>query len=151
MNIEIRPAVASDIEFAFQVKKLAFKKYVEMVWGWDEAEQEEIHTRIFLEQEFHIVSDAGIDVGVIAFVRSPECIRFYQLFLLPEFQRRGIGRKVMERIMEEAKKQLLPIRIQTLKVNQPAQDFAEKLGFNKIGKTAEHIQWEWSSCKADII
>jgi len=54
-NLRLRKALASDIEFAFKVKKLAFKKYIDQVWGWDETTQRQLHQRRFYSQEFKVI------------------------------------------------------------------------------------------------
>jgi len=143
-DITLRPAAPQDSEFAFNVKKSAFRKYIEMVWGWNDAEQRAMHERRFAEHEFWIVSMDEIDIGILALVRTSDRIDVNQLFLLSDYQRQGIGCYCMQRILAESKKKDMPVYIQTLKVNIPAQNFAEKLGFRKVGETATHIQWEWS-------
>ncbi len=34
-TLKLRKALPEDSEFAYQVKKLAFKTYVEQTWGWN--------------------------------------------------------------------------------------------------------------------
>jgi hypothetical protein len=70
-DVNLRQATTADSEFAFQTKKAAFRQYVEMVWGWDEAEQRQVHERRFAEQEFWVVQVSGTDVGILAVVREP--------------------------------------------------------------------------------
>jgi len=145
MNITLRRASEDDCDFAFEVKKAVFKKYVDMVWGWNEAEQRTIHARIFTEHVFWIITRSGKDVGILALVRGKNRIDIRQLFILPEFQRLGIGKHCMNLIMAELKQSALPVYTQTLKVNSPAIAFVEQLGFHRLGETENHIQFEWSS------
>src|SRR6185369_16064697 len=113
-------AIAADSEFAYATKKAAFKEYVEQVWGWDEAEQRRLHEQRFDAQEFRVIHLAGIDVGIIAVVVTPDCLTLNQLFLLPEHQGKGVGRKVMVLVMKEARQAGLPVRLQVMKVNARA-------------------------------
>lgn len=47
-TISLRHAAEEDRDFAFAVKKAAFREYVEKVWAWDETEQRTLHSfRIF--------------------------------------------------------------------------------------------------------
>ncbi len=140
MNSVLRPATAADSEFAFQVKKAAFRAHVEMVWGWDEAEQRRLHERRFAAQEFKVIQAGGADVGILAVVRTPECVKVNQLFILPERQGKGIGKACMQRIIQDAGG--LPVRLQVLKVNTRAQSFFQRMGFDGIGETATHLQFE---------
>ena len=48
-----RKAAAGDSGFAHRVRRAAFREYVELVGGWDEGEQRQLHERRFAEQELH--------------------------------------------------------------------------------------------------
>lgn len=143
MNIHLRNADNNDSEFAFQTKKAAFGEYVNMVWGWDDDEQREMHEKRFSSQDFQVIQESGVDVGILAVVRMPECIKVNQLFLLPEHQNRNIGRECMLRLMEEAKRKKLPIWLRVLKVNTRAENFYHRLGFQRIGDSKNHVEMEW--------
>jgi N-acetylglutamate synthase-like GNAT family acetyltransferase len=141
-NLRLRKATADDSEFAYRTKKEAFKEYVEKVWGWDEEEQLELHERRFASQEFQVVEVSGIDVGIVAVVRQPDCVKINQLFILPENQSKGIGAACMMRIIEEAVASELPVRLQVLKVNSRAVAFFQRLGFGSIGENDTHLLME---------
>ena len=142
-DITLRPAMPEDSEFVYQTKKIAFRRYVDLAWGWVEADQRAMHERRFAKGEFQIVRCKDLDIGILAFVKRSDRVDVNQLFLLPEYQRKGIGMELMERIMADAKLSSLPVHIQTFKVNLPAQAFAKKLGFQMSGETETHVQWEW--------
>lgn len=141
-NLKIRKARKSDSEFAYRVKKLAFGKYVDQVWGWDETEQQHLHQRRFAAQEFSVIQWSGIDVGVVAIVREPDCLKLNQLFILPDYQGKGIGKACMQRIIDRAGASGSPIKLQVLKVNNKALAFFQRLGFKKIGQSDTHILME---------
>jgi ribosomal protein S18 acetylase RimI-like enzyme len=140
--MELRQATLKDSEFAFQTKKAAFKGYVDQVWGWDENEQRQLHERRFVAQDFNVIQESGIDVGVLATVRQPDCLKVNQLYILPEHQGKGLGAECMLRIMEKADHESLPVRLQVLKVNTRAISFYQRLGFKFVGETSTHIQME---------
>ncbi len=146
-TLRLRKATADDSEFAYRTKKAAFKEYVEKVWGWDEEQQLQLHELRFASQEFQVIQVSGIDVGIIAIVRQPDCVRVNQLFILPEYQNRGIGAACMMRIIEEAVASELPVRLQVLKVNSLAVTFFQKLGFGSIGESDTHVLMEKLSGK----
>jgi ribosomal protein S18 acetylase RimI-like enzyme len=85
---------------------------------------------------------SGDDIGIIAMSRQADCIKLHQMFILPEYQKRGIGEACMRRIIEDAASTKLPIRLQVLKVNSRAFTFYQRLGFGKIGETDNHILME---------
>lgn len=141
-SLTLRKAGPKDREFAYRVKKSAFKEYVDQVWGWDEDEQRQLHEQRLETQDFRVVSSAGADVGIMAVVVAPDCVRVNQLFLLPEHQGQGIGRKCMLLIMEEARRLGLPVRLRVLKVNPRALAFYQRLGFVRAGETDTHVLME---------
>ena len=146
-HVTFRPATAADSEFAYQTKRAAFRPYVEMVWRWDEDAQRKLHDRRFSEQEFRIVRESGVDVGVVALVRGPDCYILNQLFILPVYQSRGIGEACMMLIIREADEQRLPVRLQVLKVNERAIAFYRRLGFAQTGESDAHVRME-RTCSA---
>lgn len=133
-----------DSEFAFCVKRAAFKEYVEKVSGWDEDEQRQLHDQRFGVQDFRLINLAGTDVGIMAIAVTPDCMKVNQLFLLPEHQGREIGRQCMLLVMEEARQLGLPVRLRVMKVNPRALAFYERLGFQRTGETNAHSLMEWA-------
>lgn len=141
-NLRLRKATADDSEFAYQTKKAAFSSYVEKVWGWAEEEQRQLHKRRFISQDFYVIQASGINVGILALVREPDCVKLNQLFILPKYQSRGIGMACMMHVMEDADALELPVRLKVLKVNSRAIVFYQRLGFKVIGESDTHILME---------
>ena len=67
-------------------------------------DQRQLHQRRFASLDFQIIQLSGIDVGITAMSRQPDCINLHQMFILPEYQGKGIGEAVMMLIIEEASK-----------------------------------------------
>jgi GNAT superfamily N-acetyltransferase len=137
-SFTLRKASPNDSEFAYCVKRAALREYVEKVWGWDETEQRQLHEQRFRTQDFQVINWAGTDVGIMAVVVAPDCVKVNGLFLLPEHQGKGIGRRCMLLIMEEARQLGLPVRLRVMKVNPRALAFYERLGFMRTGATDTH-------------
>jgi ribosomal protein S18 acetylase RimI-like enzyme len=64
------------------------------------------------------------------------------MFILPEYQSRGIVAACMMRIIEDAAVSGLPVRLQVLKVNKRAVVFYQRLGFRSIGESGTHVIME---------
>ena len=141
-NLELRTATADDSEFAYRTKKAAFSEYVEKVWGWDEEEQRRLHGRRFASQDVQVIQVSGIDAGILTVVRELDCVKLNQLFILPEYQNRGIGTACMMRVIEDAAASGFPVRLQVLKVNGRAVSFYRRLGFRSIGESDTHVFME---------
>lgn len=141
-NLKLRKALPEDSEFAYQTKKAAFKQYVEQVWGWDEEEQRRLHKKRYASQEFHIIQLSGVDVGIMAVVREPDCIKLNQIFILPEHQGKSMGTACTMHVIKDAAAAKIPVRLQVLKVNSRALLFFEKMGFTRVGESDTHILME---------
>ena len=137
-NLRLRKATPDDSEFAYQTKKAAFREYAEKVWGWDEDEQQQLHRRRFAAHDFRVIQLSDIDVGIIAMSRQSDCIKFHQMFILPEYQGKGIGDAAMRLIIKDATAFRLPIRLQVLKVNNRAFAFYQRMGFEPTGENDTH-------------
>jgi len=141
-NLTLRKATDTDSEFAYQVKKLAFGAYIEQVWGWNEAEQRRLHEKRFASQDFSVITLSGVEVGILATVREHSCLKINQLFILPEYQNKNIGRACMMRIIYDMAASKTRIRLQVLKVNKRAVHFFESLGFDRVDETDTHVRME---------
>ena len=138
-SIKLRKASQDDKEFAYQVKKAAFREYVERARGWEEDEQRKLHDRRFRAQDFRIIDLYGTDVGIMSVAIEPDCVFVNQLYILPEHQGQGVGRRCMLMVIEGASKLSLPVRLRVLKVNPRAVSFYERLGFALTGDTDTHF------------
>ncbi|UCG42945.1 MAG: GNAT family N-acetyltransferase [candidate division WOR-3 bacterium] len=141
-EVKLRRATPADSEFAFQTKKAALGRYIEQVWGWDEAEQRRFHEDRYARREYHVIQTSGADVGILVAERLPSHIAVYQLFVLPEHQGKGLGTECMKRILADAAALKLPVRLDVLKVNRQALRFYRGLGFRSVDETETHIKME---------
>ena len=141
-ELSFRKAHTSDSEFVFTVKKAAFREYIEQVWGWDDDYQRELHNRRFVSQDFRIIQFRGTDVGFLATSSTPDILKVNQLFILPEYQGKGIGSACMTRIFDDANLEGKPIALQVLKVNTRGIAFYQRLGFTIVGESSTHFQME---------
>jgi len=141
-NLKLRKAKANDSEFAYRTKKAAFGQYVEQVWGWDEEEQRQLHERRYASQEFSVIQLSGVNVGIMAIVQEPDCVKLNQMFVLPEYQGRGTGTACTMRVIEDAAASELSVRLRVLKVNSRAIAFFQRLGFKSVGESDTHVLME---------
>jgi len=144
-KVKLRPATEADSEFASQVLKKALGRYITMTFGSDDQQQQELRRRRLQPTDTWIIKFGDKEIGLIAVNREPDYIRVRQLFILPDFQRYGIGGHLMKDILLESKNKKIPVRLQVFKVNNPAKTFFEKLGFYVSGDTETHFQMEYSA------
>lgn len=142
MSISLRRATKEDRDFIFQTKKIVLKDYVEQIWGWDERSQNEMFNEDFTPEKIRIILLNGTDIGIINSEKDKKYLRLNQLYILPEYQRKGIGTYCMNILQREASEFNLSIRLQTFKINTPARLFYDKLGFRITEETETHIKYE---------
>ena len=141
-ELSFRKAQANDNEFVFTVKKAAFREYVEQVWGWDDDYQRELHNRRFDSQDVCIIQFSGTDIGFLATSSTPDMLKVNQIYILPEYQGKGIGSACMTRIVDDASLEMKSVALQVLKVNTRGITFYQRLGFSIVGESRTHFQME---------
>ena len=142
MTLRFRRAAEADCEFCYRVRKRSFRKHAEKVRGWDEEGERARHRTRFGSQDYQVIQWEGLDVGILSVEKTPDALKIFQLFILPEHQGMGIGSSVMEYLIEEAAKLHVPLRLQIINRNDRALSFYRRHGFQHVGKTATHLQME---------
>jgi GNAT superfamily N-acetyltransferase len=137
MIIALRPAVASDSEFCFQVHKAAMGGYVTGVWGWDEQVQREFHARAFDPGGWQVISADSADAGLIDVEYRPGEIYLSRIELLPVYQGRGIGTILVRQLIEEAGRRGQELALDVLAINQRARALYQRLGLRAVGRHGE--------------
>ena len=141
-ELNLRKACASDSELVFAIKKAAFREYVEQIWGWDDSYQRELHNKRFAAQDVCIIQLHEVDIGFLAVSHTSDTLKVNQLFILPEYQGRGIGSVCMSRIIDDANLEQKSVVLQVLKVNTRGIAFYQRLGFTIVGESTTHVQME---------
>ena len=139
-GLKFRKAQATDSEFVFTVKRAAFREYVEQIWGWDDTYQRELHNRRFASQDIRIIQFHGTDVGFLSTSTNSDTFKVDQIYLLPDYQGKGIGAACMRNIIDDANREQKPVTLQVLKINTRATAFYQRLGFTIVDKNATHFQ-----------
>ncbi len=141
-EVSLRKARASDSEFIFTVKKAAYREYVEQVWGWDDNYQWERHNKEFASHDFHIIQFNGTDVGILVISHTSDALKINQIYILPEYQGKGIGSACLARIIDDANLEEKSVMLQVLKVNTRGIDLYRRLGFTIVGENSIYFQME---------
>ena len=138
--LKVRKAQATDSEFVFAVKKAAFREYVEQIWGWEDTYQRDLHNRRFASQDLRIIQFHGTDVGFLSTSNTPDALKVDQLYILPDYQAKGIGAACMKCIIDNANREQKPVTLQVLKINTRATTFYQRLGFTIVEENSTHFQ-----------
>jgi len=104
-------------------------------WGWDKDWQKRNFAEIFKTEKAKIIVFEKKDIGYWEVGEREVETVLISIRLLPKYQRRGIGTKIIEDLLDNAQK---PVRLQVLKVN-PAKKLYERLGFEIFDETDTHF------------
>ena len=144
-EISLRPATSDDSEFAYRTTRDTMREYVLATWGeWNEEEARRRSSENIAAGCTRIIELESTAIGIHVVKREPDAIRLLQIFILPEYQRRGIGSQLIERLLAEARNARLPLRLRVLRVN-PAFALYQRMGFKVVEATPERYFMEHSS------
>lgn len=140
-NITLVPYTNDYYEFVYEVKKNAYKNYVEECWGsWDEHTQRE-YFKNFITKYSDNAYIIKLDNQNIGFFNDEELedgkYEIGNICIIKEYQGQGIGTYILKEKLEEHKHQ--DIIIQFFKQN-PVGKLYKKLGFINYNETDYHYQ-----------
>jgi GNAT superfamily N-acetyltransferase len=141
MTITTRKAIKKDRDFLWRLKAASMRKYVEQIYGWDDALQEKFFDDGFCPEDINIIQFESRDVGMYELEYRGDDYFLSRIEIKPEFQNRGIGSAVIKMMIDKVGPTRKPLRLQVFKIN-PAQSVYTRLGFIKTGETENHYQME---------
>ena len=131
----------NDYDFVYNIKKKAYKKYVEECFEkWDEEEQKEFFKKFItqVKDNAYIIQTENKDIGFYnGELIDDDTYEIGNICIIPEYQGLGIGTNILNNILE--KYQNKNIKIQYFKQN-PVGNLYKKLGFTPNGETKHHFQ-----------
>jgi GNAT superfamily N-acetyltransferase len=143
MTLKLISAIETDRAFYRHAHHVAYRPDIEKMFDWDEPQQDAFADKDFDERNPTIIHYNGNKAGVVGWQDKSDYIWFGPIFILPEHQGYNIGTKIIKEFIGKANKQKIPLRLQTLIVNEKAKIWYEKLGFKAIGQSAIHWQMEY--------
>ena len=130
MNILLKKVENDESEFYFKIRKETLRKFLIEYKPWDEeSERKNMPNKINFKND-QIIYDDDKKIGLFSFNENDANIYLDYLNLLPEYQQKGIGSSLIEKLAKKNK----PIKTDTYKNNFPAIAFFKKNGFVIIGE-----------------
>lgn len=136
MHVQLRQATAKDYDFLYALHVAAMREYVEQIWEWQDAWQEEYFARKFKPAARQVIVVDGCDAGTFVVEWRADEVYVALIELLPAYQGRGIGSNLLRSLIAEAHGRGLPVSLHVLKPNTPARRLYERLGFHVVGDEA---------------
>ena len=139
---QLRPASAGDADFVTRVIETTMRAHIERTWGQFNADETRRRVLGNIEaRRCSIICWKNQDIGVFTIAREPTEIKLEQIFILPAFQRRGLGTYLTRALAAEAQPADKPLTLRVLAVN-PARQLYEREGFAVTETTPERIFME---------
>ncbi len=142
-DLVLRRATDEDSEFAFMMRKAAFRVYVDKSGGWDDRKERHRHARNFALYDYRVIHFQGASCGIAALDLTDKCLKLNQIFIAPAYQGRGIGARCMAMLFAEAGRLGVPIQLRVMKVNPRARELYTRLGFSVADETETHTIMRW--------
>jgi len=140
-NIILKKYTENYYDFVYDVKKTAYRKYVEECWGvWDEEQQKEYFKKFIniYHNSSYIIEFDGKDIGFYNDeLLEDGTYEIGNICIIPEYKGKGIGTQILKDILEKNKYH--DIKIQFFKQN-PVGKLYKRLGFISYGETQFHYQ-----------
>jgi ribosomal protein S18 acetylase RimI-like enzyme len=135
--ITLRPATRADNEFCYQLHKAAMGDYVAAIWGWDEQVQRRFHSRAFKPRHCKIITANGADIGMLSVEYRPDEVYLARIEILPARQGQGIGTRIINAILTEARRRGQDLVLDVLVVNERARALYQRLGLTEVTRHGE--------------
>lgn len=142
MPVSIRPATEADVGFLTDVVVEATMHQGRLPDDFDEVDFRAGFGAWTADQvsgdgsgsSISVVEVDGRAAGRLRVVRRDGLVEIAGLQLLPEHQSQGVGRTVVETVVEEARAGGLPVELGVEKDNPRARTFWERCGFAYVGE-----------------
>jgi len=132
MDIELTKARDVDTNFLVQLRKLTMVEHLEKAGLYLSEEEHLSRVKINFDSSF-IVKQKEEQVGAIKYVETSNEIEILQLQILPNHQGKGIGKQLMNYMIQVSSSLNKDLILRVLKEN-PARYLYERFGFQTIGE-----------------
>ena len=126
------------LEFSFAAKKDALGPHIRARWPWNEDYQRQIHRRRFAEKPFFKIWRQDEAVGTLAWQIDNDHARFGEFYLFEQYQRAGLGTRILTHALGVADRVGLSVRLEYLKWN-PVGRLYLRNGFVPTHETEIHV------------
>lgn len=135
---ELRTTTDADLPTLYGIHRSAMFGYVNSVWGWDEADQQQRFRDYVRSARLQVITVDSQEVGFLDVVKNEDNLYVSNIELAPAYQGKGLGTAIMEDLIAQARHESLPVKLQVLKINQGAKRLYQRLGFDVQDETATH-------------
>lgn len=106
--------------------------------------QQASYRLMYPQAEQRLILLDGVSAGQIIVSRSRDEIRFVDIAVHPSCQRKGLAKAAVAAVIEEAMRDLLPIRLQILRTNARSHALASTMGFQLYDESDSYWFMEYT-------
>jgi len=132
-SLALQPATEDDLPFLLTLRKTTMQEHLQRAGAPLDDDYHLARIRYRFE-DARIVWLDGRPAGLLKHGRDPAGWRIVQIQIDPAFQGRGLGRRLLEGVLDEADAEGVPVTLSVLKGN-PARRLYEALGFIPVEET----------------
>lgn len=141
---QIRNGEQRDQEWLYDLYCKTMKPCIEATWGWDESFQRKEFCENLSPTKWKIISAGHKEFGGFVLNQNDDHFWLEMIIIKPEYQQKGIGRRVIEYLQDTARKKSLPLKLSVIKAN-PVKPFYQKLDFKQFDEDDAFYKLEWNS------
>lgn len=137
-----RAAQPNDYPFALRLYLDGTRVHLEKLGRWNEEQTIARFKGGFDPSQAWVVCAGDKEIGWMQVSESPERLHLQQLHLLGSFHRRGIGSRLLRKLLERAARASKPVVLNVI-IGNPARFLYERLGFRVTGTNEELVHMVW--------
>ncbi len=152
-NIRLKTSELHDVEFLMSVYADSRFDEMQQIYHWNEAEKEEFLRFQFYAQDTHykehypnaeylIIEQANEAIGRLYIERKPNDICIMDIAILREYRRKGIAKKLIIDVLNEAKQKNAKVYLH-VEPDNVAKKLYLSLGFVVVGEISFYQKMEW--------
>jgi ribosomal protein S18 acetylase RimI-like enzyme len=141
--VNLRPPANGEEADLFAIHRAVFRPHIERIWGWDEEWQKANFSRELASATTSVIQVDSVTAGYLQSRDEGSRIYVQNIALLPAFQGKGLGTRLMKELQAKAALRGVPLELSVFRGNDPARRFYERLGFRETGESHTHTQMAW--------
>ena len=138
MKYQIVRCTDRDKQWLFDLHKKTMKQYVDAVYGWNEQREKEYFEDQSNFAGYHAILQDDERVGAINYYNDKNVVRIYRIEVLPDYQNKGIGSAILDKMIERSRKKHKNIELRVFKIN-PAHRLYLRKGFKTFKESDNHF------------
>ncbi|QZI71689.1 GNAT family N-acetyltransferase [Pseudomonas protegens] len=134
MSLSLLATTPHDLETLVQMRISAMRESLERIGRFDPQRARERFAASFAAERCHFILSDGQPVGFIQSQSHEDHLRLQHLYVMPQYQGRGLGAQALEPLLEHSTREQLPIHLDALR-GSDSNRFYRRLGFVQVGES----------------